>query len=57
MNGLNVYKYITYVLEKRTTEEMLDRELEKLLSRKTYCEGGMHIVKFGLFVDTSRHCL
>ena len=30
-NGLNVYKYITYVLEKRPTEEMADSELEKLL--------------------------
>ena len=29
--GLNVYKYITYVLEKRPTEEMADSELEKLL--------------------------
>ena len=25
--GLNVYKYITYVLEKRPTEEMADSEL------------------------------
>ena len=31
VNGLNVYKYITYVLEKRPTEEMADSELEKLL--------------------------
>ena len=30
-NGLTVYKYITYVLEKRPTEEMADRKLEKLL--------------------------
>ena len=30
-NGLTVYKYITYVLEKRPTEEMADSELEKLL--------------------------
>ena len=30
-DGLNVYKYIIYLLEKRSTEEMPDSELEKLL--------------------------
>ena len=28
---INIYKYITYVLEKRPTEEMADSELENLL--------------------------
>ena len=31
-NGLNVFKYITYVLEKRPNEKMSDSELEKLLT-------------------------
>ncbi|MBS5364477.1 MAG: transposase domain-containing protein [Clostridium sp.] len=30
-NGLNVFKYIRYILEKRPNEEMSDNNLEKLL--------------------------